>query len=74
MFYHLPRRTREEHASCSRPEASRAYGVSRAYAGGRWYDTRREGTGRGGGRACERGAHGGTAEVGAEGDAWVCRC
>jgi hypothetical protein len=48
---HLPRRTRTGHASHSRPEVSHSNGVSRAYAGGRWHDIRREGTGRGGERA-----------------------
>jgi hypothetical protein len=72
-FRHLPRRTRAGRAGRSRPEASHADGVSRSYDGGRWRDTRREGTGRGGERACERGAHGGTAESEEEGDAWLDR-
>ena len=71
-FRHLPRRTRAGNAVPSRPEASHADGVSRAYAGGRWHDTRSEGTDRGGGHACERGAYCGTAESGEEADVLVC--
>ena len=39
---------RTGHAGHSRLVVSRANGVSLAYAGGRWHDTCREGTGRGG--------------------------
>ena len=72
MFRHLPRCTRAGHAGRSRPEASHADGVSRSYAGGRWHDSRCEETGLGGERACERGAHGGTAKSGEEGNVRVC--
>ena len=61
----LPRQTRARHADSSRFETAHADGVSRAYARGRWHDTRREGTGRGGKRACERGADCRTTEGGA---------
>ena len=64
-LWNLPWQTRSRHAGRSRLETAHADGVSRAHARGRWYDTLREGTGRGGKRARERGADGRTTEGGA---------